>query len=488
VISLGRRARATIGPALLAVMASHAAAQPAAGIGDEVMRRVSHSVVQVRARDCGTGDRVGTGFVWPSADRVVTAMHLVTGCQQLALYHEGRRVERGASILTVTRESDLALLSVRGTVDWPSAVVATRRPSGQEDLAVLGYELGAPTMSSKSLKLSFGSSLLRDMIPDQVRRELQIVGFPSVDLEILRLEGHLLPGHSGAPIFDRDGKVVAVADGGLENGAASISWGLPVDLLQQLRASTQSPPAVSTQRVATLFAASLESKGHGAGQTCGSATFTKVRTRSFADIARTTDDLRGLQQQLQLLAFAGVPDMSSQIFDIHVDRESGATIVLPAGTGLQPNGPVCLAQSQSGRVRLYVRGDSVATLPHVQLASLNFEKLVSAATQLSYRVDPYWTYAAPGQRFDGLLVNRKSAFGYSVTQYMSGYLYETLMSRARTFIGVAAVNLATNEAFYQAVQLCKLQPQMLECGQLHEIAVEWAPFVLAIHMSTFPIG
>lgn len=471
---------------LVARCGDDAVAQPATGIGDEVMRRVSNSVVQVRARGCGTGDRAGTGFVWPTADRVVTAMHLVAGCGQLALYHEGRRVERDATIVTVMRESDLALLSVRGAADWQPAVVATRRPGLQEDLAVLGYELSAPTMGSKSLKLSFGSSRLRDMIPDHVRRELQALGFPSVDLEILRLEGHLLPGHSGAPIFDREGKVVAVANGGLENGAASISWGLPVGLLHQLRSSTQSPPA-SGQRVAALFSSALESKGDSA-QGCGAITFTKLRTRSFADIARTTDNPAGLQQILHAFASSGLPDMSRQMFDIHVDRESGATIVLPTGTALQRYGPVCLAESSSGTIRAYVRGDTAAAVPNPQVAAVNFENFVIAETRLSYQPDVRWTYGAPTRRFDGLLVHRKAVFGYDGSQSMRAYVFQTLMTRGHTSVGVAAVNWALNQAMFQRAQLCQAQPQMPDCSHVRAIFLEWAPFVLAIHMSTFPIG
>ena len=479
------RASASIGGALLALCSSQLAAQPS--IGDEVMRRVSNSVLQVRARGCGTNDRVGTGFAWPSADRVVTAFHLVAGCQKLTLYHEGRRVERDAAITAVLREGDLALLSVSGSADWVTAIVATRRPEMQDNLAVLGYELSSPTMGSKSLRLSFGSSRLRDMLPDPVRRELQTVGFPSIDLEILRLEGHLLPGHSGAPIFDREGKVVAIANGGLENGAASISWGLPVVLLQQLRISTQSAPVVSGQRVATLFAASLDSKDRE-GQACGGITFTKRRTRSFGDIARTSDSAVGLQQILQGFASAGVPDLTSQMFDIFVDRESGGTVVVPAGVSLQSNGPVCVAQSRSKGIRMYIRGDTVAGPLNVQLSAVNFENFLIEQTRLLYQIDPGWSYGAPTQRFDGLVVNRKTGFGYDQTQIVRASLFETLMSRGHTFIGVAGVNWTLNQAVQQRMQACRVQPFMPDCDQLRVIAREWAPFVLAIHMSSFPIG
>ena len=397
-------------------------------------------------------------------------------------------MERDAGIVSVLRDGDLVLLSVTGAGDWAPAAVAERRPGGQEDLAVLGYELAVPTMGSKSLRQSFGSSRLRDMIPDAVRVELQKVGFPSVDLEILRLEGHLLPGHSGGPIFDRDGKVVAVANGGLEHGAASISWGIPTAALERLRSSKQSVPQVPVQRVTTLFAASLESAARHDGQTCGSVTFTRMRTRSFADIKRSTDNPIGLEQILQGFAFAGLPDMSSLMFDIHVDRESGGTVVLPAGATLQPLGPVCLTQSRSGSIRMFVRGDTTGNPQDVQIASVNFENFLIGETRLLYQRDPQWSYLAPTQRFDGLVVNRKAAVGFDGGQQARAYLFETLISRGRTFLGVAAVNWALNQAAFQRMQACRFQPQMPDCIQLRTIVLEWAPFALAIHMSTYPIG
>jgi hypothetical protein len=69
------------------------------------------------------------------------------------------------------------------------------------------------------------------------------------------------------------------------------------------------------------------------------------------------------------------------------------------------------------------------------------------------------------------------------------YGFETLITRGRAFIGVAGVNSAIQpQAFTQAVQFCQFQPLAPPCAQLRAVMVEWAPYVLAIFMSTFPIG
>jgi S1-C subfamily serine protease len=55
----------------------------------------------------------------------------------------------------------------------------------------------------------------------------------------VRLDGHFLPGLSGAPIFDVSGKVVAIGSGGLKSGAASVSWAVPALHLEALLLSQE---------------------------------------------------------------------------------------------------------------------------------------------------------------------------------------------------------------------------------------------------------
>jgi len=66
------------------------------------------------------------------------------------------------------------------------------------------------------------------------------IGFPALDLHILYLEGSLLPGYSGSPVFDPNGRLVGVGDGVLEKGASYMSWIIPAKYLAELESSTSS--------------------------------------------------------------------------------------------------------------------------------------------------------------------------------------------------------------------------------------------------------
>src|SRR5215471_59739 len=76
------------------------------------------SVLRIDARQCRGDaqaeitDRVATGFLWRDKNTVVTALHVVSGCPNISVYYQGRKISRSAAIAKVLRRADLALLSV----------------------------------------------------------------------------------------------------------------------------------------------------------------------------------------------------------------------------------------------------------------------------------------------------------------------------------------------------------------------------------------
>ena len=115
-------------------------------------------------------------------------------------------------------------------------------------------------MSSDSLHLRFSGKKLRDIVPPSVAIELSSAGSPSLDLDITSIEGHLLPGDSGAPIFNKQGRVVAIADGGLANGRVGISWAIPVKYLNDLAASPEIAQGREVGQIKALFSAETEAR------------------------------------------------------------------------------------------------------------------------------------------------------------------------------------------------------------------------------------
>jgi hypothetical protein len=448
---------------------------------------VKPSVVRV---SCSAVERSATGFLWSSRDTAVTALHVIAGCGKILVYYEGLRVTRTASVAKVLRRADLALLKISDAPDSSVLVAETTPPSLTEGLSTLGYPLQAPSMSSTDLHLRYGGNTLRSILPDSVAQMLS-GGSPSLDLEIDNIEGHLLPGHSGAPIFDRQQRVVAIADGGLENGAAAVSWGIPAKFLGQLATSPDSTAVAEAGAAGTgaahalLFAAETETRNRGES-TCSGIVLTKLRSASFSQLSTSVDDPLGLAQLQQ---FFGV-DPSGFTFDVYQHLPSGATFVVPAGAHLsQTSDGNCTASFASGVVQIRLQVGVVASAFEAQARSLAFEQMLADGATQGWIPDPQWTTLAPQFRFDGLVVRRRA---YQHVQnapvmFQDKYVFETLAARKNAFIGSAAMySVSLSRA--QQIATCRFTPAANECDDVRSVFNEWVEAVLAIQLTTFPVG
>ena len=73
---------------------------------------------------------------------------------------------------------------------------------------------------------------LTHLIPTAASSSFEQRGSPAVQIEILYLEGNLVPGQSGGPILNSKNEVIGVVDGGILGGSAGISWAIPFNHLK----------------------------------------------------------------------------------------------------------------------------------------------------------------------------------------------------------------------------------------------------------------
>ena len=124
--------------ALLAALAGMPSLAEAASMSVQLREQVARSVVQVQARGCPGGDRVGSGFAFGPDQHVVTALHVISGCQRISVYWEkfGGATQQG-TVARVLNGADLALLHVSGAPG--QALPAERvRPMANAELEALG--------------------------------------------------------------------------------------------------------------------------------------------------------------------------------------------------------------------------------------------------------------------------------------------------------------------------------------------------------------
>lgn len=454
-------------------------------------------VGQVNASQCSGGpSRTGTAFVWPDESHVVTARHVVAGCQRIQILFPGgqSRMARPAREL---RAQDLALLRLdRPAAVKPLPVAASLPPIGAR-VAAIGFQVGAPTPDGVLLDVTPANappgSRLKDMLGDEPLKRLRQSGEINVETWILRLNGNLVPGLSGAPVIGPDGRVVAVGSGGLAEGAGGIVWAVRAEYLSQLGAAppvgaiAALAPASGLQFAFQAAQASVETVA------CGQFSLAKSRTVPLSLLEATADDPRGLAQLRQVLGPALAPGGADR-FDVWVDAASGASIPLPEGTKLN-SGPVGCFAVVSGTVGMnIVTNRSVQANPQAQFAEANqlaqmFETVVATAFPMGLMPDPSFTYTAPLQRpTDGFVATRKAATGARMVgpnQMLVDYVFLTHMTRGRDFAGVAAFrqNMVMPA---DAVQACPAQPQNPACQPFFAAFRDWARAAIAVHLSTIP--
>lgn len=461
----------------------------AAPLGVQLLERVSASVVQVRGTACRGGDRVGSGFVWPDRTRVVTALHVVERCAGLSVYYEDPGAQRSATIERTLASADLALLQVTDPPESAVAVLSETPIPANEDLVALGYRLNAPKMASTRLSVPFGSRRLEDLLPDSVRRSLASAGVPSLDLQILPLEGHLLPGHSGAPIFDFNGRVVAMGDGGLESGAVEIAWGVPSAHIRKLSSSTERLTQLGAPSAAH-FSADLVSHDEEV-LSCGQLRLTKVRTRTFRALVQTSDDAAGLQGFANLWGLGGM-DLSDEEFDVYQDFRSGATVVVPAGMRVDEDEDSCKVEVVvPGHAEMIVTGRTTTDKKSASAAVKDMHQNLYGSTGLRWQPDPSFSYSSTLRRFDGLEVLRQSFVGYEVSLFamqQRRMSFESLLMRKSAFVGVAAVTHEGAHLTADKVMVCALMESDGYCRSIMTHIKQYVLMMTATYLSTFALG
>lgn len=221
------------------------AAGPKEGPDDAVLLKAGNSVVQVISSGCSGEEpaRAGSGFAIGKGGPFVTDLHVVAGCTDYQIKAENDNTWT-ATLVRVLKARDLALLKVDPPpTEIPALQISAATPSHDEKLDVIGFPLGLGAYDSAELSVGIATEKtpqLQYALDDQASAELQSTGYPALDTNVVRVNGSLEPGDSGAPVIDWQGNVAAVGDGGLGRGTVGIAWATQPKYVKELEDSNDS--------------------------------------------------------------------------------------------------------------------------------------------------------------------------------------------------------------------------------------------------------
>jgi S1-C subfamily serine protease len=454
--------------AFLLLIAGPAFAQrPEDGPSADILARVAPAVLRVTASGCtgATPARSASGFAYQRPGQVVTALHVVAGCSTISVGYQGLG-DKPATIARVLRDADLALLDVAGAPSVPPLDITDRAGQVNETVDVYGYALGQATRENRRLHVTDANrttARLRDAVNDALRQELAANGFPSLDIAIVRVDGNLLPGHSGAPVIDYQGRVIAIGSGGMERGTVGVGWAVRASYVAQLLTAAAATPALVTNLRSAGFAYAPAAGSTAAQATrCGELNFVKTRQRRLEELVATADDPVGFYQLAQTTGqppqtFANIP------YDVWTETSSGVGVAIPQGVALQPAGQDCRAVLEPNVIEMRIGsnalpppapGDplSLARWGNVmQPASVAFEQRVAQEFLPWLQIDPRYSYMMPQTR-PTLMVNRKFFGGQAPGHPLPHAIFESLLATPRAFVGVAVINRAWAAPQFQPPQ------------------------------------
>lgn len=477
---------------------SWAQSQPSLAAREKALR----SLVHISASGCPDGDRSGSGFVLENPGTVITAHHVVGGCNQISVRYEGAPAgtpQRTAQVSRVLPKGDLAMLAVAAPPTVPVLALAPPPPNRANSYAGLGYQNGQISGGDILVTFSTGSSQLAAILTPQLIVELNRLDSPiDTGQAVLRFNSALQPGMSGGPIIDADGGVIGIVAGGLKAGAAPASWGWPAASIVTLKTSTAAID--QTIRNGRAYYSLRELRQVTSVQntrdkiSCGNLTMSYYGTQQFKDLFPSADDQMRVRHIMSISTMS-VAELESLSFDIWVHKYSGATAVVPAGYAMSVDNGICRVATLDQQFQQLIWGGGATTQLEVQQISTQFENLVMVprVPSFGFQFDPQLTtflptgMPGPNYRDNGLVFNRKGFMSpkmpYQGPATPILHSFETLIARSGTFLGVSTINDEVSSDLPRCLQIGMQNPS---CANTRLHVRNWTHFILATQLSTFP--
>lgn len=394
----------------------------------QVKNEIEKTIVRVKS-----GNKWSTGFFWKQGDFVITNLHAMSN-NEAEIMLPKNETWYNAKVIKVHKNADLVLLKVE---DYQSPYYikenVNKHPLLDESVFTIGYYGGNEKYQDKNFTIGLiqGGNNLKNLLPKALEDEIKNIGTPALNSEVFHLQGSLVRGFSGAPIVNYDGKLIGIADGGLENGATDVSWCISSKYLSELLYSTEQLPFYNSENSKLLLTSKSVSS-----TTIISANgyeFLKLKTRTFEELNQTADYSTypelGIYQIMMVFELLGI-NYSQFKYDVYVEQITGATVVVPHGMILKEQGGVFIAESENSQNQIVIE---VRKTHDIQYQTLLFEEQIKRRTNIfTWQLDPDLSFIEPFVRPDGVVINRKTFFN----EYPSSYLFEVLAAKGNTFLGM----------------------------------------------------
>lgn len=198
-------------------------------------------ILRIKSSSCSYNNseksktNTSTGFIYKENGKVVgivTALHAVCGCQAISAEDQFGKDFFSLKVIKADIGNDIALLTSDEILKNFNTgfEFSSLNPSdlANKKISMLSYPYGVESViDTKEARVrETPTLLLKKFVKTDIESSLQKRGSPNINNSVLNLQLEIPPGCSGAPILF-DGKVIGIANGGLDEGRTHVCWAIP---------------------------------------------------------------------------------------------------------------------------------------------------------------------------------------------------------------------------------------------------------------------
>ena len=317
--------------------------------------------------------------------------------------------------------------------------------------------------------------------------------------------------YCGSPVFDPQGRLVGIGDGGLEKGASNVSWIIPAKYLAELESSTVSSLPANFAELSQLFSAKSivdtpvenieeyvsEPSPEYVPLDAGDFEFYLTKNRSLIEMVETSDDPDNLVKFATELEDMNVTlNYDNLRFDIYEDINNGVVLAVPEGKELyyyEEGGYFAMNYPENNLVGLMYLGSKA------DYSTTNFEDLTvevqdwanTTIAQLygvsGFTTDndySYWLDFEGGRKIAWIsMLGNEPLLGADGSTQAIGLYLTLLMSDEKTFLAVSSFLVPVELLTYaQEYGLDCVNPLYYEQCEYFESLIK---VFCAAHLTTF---
>mmetsp|Transcript_3885 Transcript_3885/g.5745 ORF Transcript_3885/g.5745 Transcript_3885/m.5745 type:complete len:634 (+) Transcript_3885:73-1974(+) len=169
-----------------------------------------------------SGTKVGSGLIFDHKKRrILTNAHCVANSASLCVQRYGTPLKYEARVLVIGHQADLALITVDDPAFWEDInteendCIFSSLPPLQSHATVIGFPTGGDNLS----------------ITRGVVSRIEMRNYVNSTLLCIQIDAQIIPGNSGGPAFNDDGKVIGIAFQYLPN-LPNVGFIIPTEVIQ----------------------------------------------------------------------------------------------------------------------------------------------------------------------------------------------------------------------------------------------------------------